>query len=158
MDILPVLTGCVDIICDWWLPTHNKISSACRICSIFLSLWYRLVNSVPTHKNIRNNNDFDLNTQKSNIPFISLHNILDSGCKGIMISSEFTHAMGMKMFELERPIGLQLACMGSKSTVSNGTKASITFGTHTTNEYFDIALWCHIRHTILKTTWRPTRL
>jgi hypothetical protein len=56
-----------------------------------------------------------------------------------MISSEFTHAMGMKMFELECPIGLQLACIGSKSTISYGTKASITFGTRTVNEYFDVA-------------------
>jgi hypothetical protein len=60
------------------LPTHNKFSSARRIHSIHLSLSYQLVNSVPTHKTVRNNNDFDFNTQKSNILFSFLHNNIRS--------------------------------------------------------------------------------
>jgi hypothetical protein len=56
-----------------------------------------------------------------------------------MISSEFTRATNMRTFELEHPIGLQLACIGSKSTINYGTNTSIKFSTRTTDEYFDVA-------------------
>ena len=48
-----------------------------------------------------------------------------------MISPDFIHAMGIIPIKLEQPIGLQLACVGSKST--------ITFRTARVEEYFDIA-------------------
>jgi hypothetical protein len=70
---------------------------------------------------------------------VKAHCLLDSGCEGVMISLEFTCATGMRMFELEHPIGLQLACIGSKSNINYGTNTSIKFGTHTINKYFDVA-------------------
>jgi hypothetical protein len=70
---------------------------------------------------------------------VKAHCLLDSGCEGVMISSEFTRATNMRTFELECPIGLQLACIGSKSTINYGTNASIKIGTRTTDEYFDVA-------------------
>jgi hypothetical protein len=39
---------------------------------------------------------------------VKAHCLLDSGCEGVMISSEFTRAMGMRMFELEHPVGVGL--------------------------------------------------
>ena len=45
------------------------------------------------------------------------HCLLDSGSEGIMISPDFTCAMGMKTFTLAQPIALQLACIGSHSTI-----------------------------------------
>ena len=67
------------------------------------------------------------------------HCLLDSGCEGVMVSPNFTRAMGMKLTKLEQPIGLQLACVGSKSTINYGTEATIVFGNTHIEEYLDVA-------------------
>ena len=41
------------------------------------------------------------------------HCLLDSGSEGILLSPEFMRATGIKTFALEKPIALQLACIGS---------------------------------------------
>jgi hypothetical protein len=56
----------------------------------------------------------------------------------MMITHEFTCATGMKTFMLEQPIALQLACVGSQSTINYGIHATINFGDHNIEEYFDI--------------------
>ena len=56
-----------------------------------------------------------------------------------MISPDFARATGVKTFELKRPIGLQLACVGSKSTINYGAHATIVFGNQSIDEYFDVA-------------------
>ena len=56
-----------------------------------------------------------------------------------MISPDYAQAMGIKTFKLGQPIGLQLACMGSKSTINYGAKSTIVFGNKPTKEYFDVA-------------------
>ena len=56
-----------------------------------------------------------------------------------MISPDFIHAMGIVPIKLEQPIGLQLTCRGSKSTINYGAKSTIMFGTACVEEYFDIA-------------------
>ena len=48
------------------------------------------------------------------------HCLLDSGSEGIMISPDFTRPTGMKTFTLAQPIALQLACIGSRSTINYG--------------------------------------
>ena len=55
-----------------------------------------------------------------------------------MISPDFIRAMGIVPIKLEQPIGLQLACVGSKSTINYGARSTITFGTARVEEYFDI--------------------
>ena len=67
------------------------------------------------------------------------HCLLDSGCEGIMISSDFVRANKLPKFELEKPVILQLACVGSKSTVQYGLIAKILLGNEKYDEYFDIA-------------------
>ncbi|KIJ28411.1 hypothetical protein M422DRAFT_91479, partial [Sphaerobolus stellatus SS14] len=67
------------------------------------------------------------------------HCLLDSGCEGIMISSDSVRANKLAKFELEKPVILQLACMGSKSTVQYGLTAKILLGKEKYEEYFDIA-------------------
>jgi hypothetical protein len=47
--------------------------------------------------------------------------------------------MGMKTFALEQPIALQLACIGSRSTINYGTNTTIRFGCKLYDEYFDLA-------------------
>ncbi|KIJ22395.1 hypothetical protein M422DRAFT_277187 [Sphaerobolus stellatus SS14] len=67
------------------------------------------------------------------------HCLLDSGCEGIMISSDFIRANKLPKFELEKPVILQLACVGSKSTVQYGLTTKILLGKEKYDEYFDIA-------------------
>ena len=55
-----------------------------------------------------------------------------------MPSSRFVRAAGIKAFELKCPIGLQLACMGSKSTINYGTSTTIMVSKTNVKEYFDI--------------------
>ncbi|KIJ47044.1 hypothetical protein M422DRAFT_88114, partial [Sphaerobolus stellatus SS14] len=66
------------------------------------------------------------------------HCLLDSGCEGIMISSDLVHANKLPKFELEKPVILQLACVGSKSTVQYGLTAKILLGKEKCEEYFNI--------------------
>jgi hypothetical protein len=47
--------------------------------------------------------------------------------------------MGMKTFALEQPIALQLAYIGSRSTINYGTNTTIKFGCKLYDEYFDVA-------------------
>ncbi|KIJ48388.1 hypothetical protein M422DRAFT_162722, partial [Sphaerobolus stellatus SS14] len=66
------------------------------------------------------------------------HCLLDRGCEGIMISSDFVRANKLPKFELEKPVILQLACVGSKSTVQYGLTAKILLSKEKYDEYFDI--------------------
>ena len=56
-----------------------------------------------------------------------------------MISPDFTRATGIVTKKLENPVALQLACVGSKSTISYGTMSTIAFGNQCIEEYFDVA-------------------
>ena len=56
-----------------------------------------------------------------------------------MISPDYVRAMGIPTFKLEFPVGLQLACVGSKSTINYGARSSIVFGNRHVEEYFDVA-------------------
>ncbi|KIJ42819.1 hypothetical protein M422DRAFT_123566, partial [Sphaerobolus stellatus SS14] len=67
-----------------------------------------------------------------------VHCLLDSGCEGIMISSDFVSANKLPKFELEKPVILQLACVGCKSTVQYGLTAKILLSKEKYDEYFDI--------------------
>ena len=66
------------------------------------------------------------------------HCVLDSGSEGIMISPDFTHTMGMKTFMLAQPIALQLACIGSCSTINYDAKTTIRFGDQDIDEHFNV--------------------
>jgi len=56
-----------------------------------------------------------------------------------MISPDCTRATGINTFKLEHPIGIQLACVGSKSMINYGAHSSIAFGPKRIDEYFDVA-------------------
>ena len=56
-----------------------------------------------------------------------------------MISPNYIWATGIPIFKLEHPVGLQLACVGSKSTINYGVKSSIVFRNKHIEEYFDMA-------------------
>ena len=67
------------------------------------------------------------------------HCLLDSGCESTMLSSDFMRATKLPKFELEKPVTLQLACVGSKSMVHHGLKTQIILGNSAYEEYFEIA-------------------
>ena len=67
------------------------------------------------------------------------HCLLDIGYEGVMISPNYVRATGIPIFKLEHPVGLQLACMGSKSTINYGVKSSIVFRNKHVEENFNMA-------------------
>ena len=69
---------------------------------------------------------------------VKAHCLLDSGSEGVLLSLEFTRAMGTKTFALEQPIALQLACISSQSMINYRTHATINIGCKVVKEYFDI--------------------
>ena len=56
-----------------------------------------------------------------------------------MISPDYVRATGIPTFKLESPVGLQLACVGSKSMINYGVRSSIVFGNKHVEEYFNVA-------------------
>ena len=56
-----------------------------------------------------------------------------------MISPNYVQAMGIPIFKLEHRVGLQLACVGSKSMINYGVKSSIVFRNKHDEEYFNVA-------------------
>ena len=53
------------------------------------------------------------------------HYLIDSGCKGMMISPNFIRAAKIEPLPLDKPIGIQLAATGSKSVINYGTNMTI---------------------------------
>ena len=66
---------------------------------------------------------------------VKSHCLIESRCKRIMISPEFTQAAKIKMFTLKKPIGIQLEVMDSKSIKNYGmnTIVNITGDASVTN-------------------------
>ena len=69
---------------------------------------------------------------------VKAHCLIDSSCEGVMISSKFTQAAKIKTLALEKPIGKQLAVMGSKSIINYGTNMTIKINSEELKEYFNI--------------------
>ena len=59
-----------------------------------------------------------------------------------MISPNYIWATGIPIFKLEHPVGLQLACVGSKSTINYGVKSSIVFGNKHVEDSVAVARLC----------------
>ena len=69
---------------------------------------------------------------------VKAHCLIDSGCKGVMISPEFTRTAEIKAFALEKPIGIQFAVTGSKSVINYGTNTTIQINDEESKEYFNV--------------------
>ena len=69
---------------------------------------------------------------------VKAHCLIDSGCEGIMISPSFIRAAKIEPFLLDKPIGIQLAVMGSKSIINYGANVTIKYNEKEAKEYFDI--------------------
>ena len=69
---------------------------------------------------------------------VKAHCLIDSSCKGVMISPKFTQAAKIKTFALEKPISIQLEVMGSKSIINYGTNTTIKINGEESKEYFNV--------------------
>ena len=69
---------------------------------------------------------------------VKAHCLIDSSCKGVMISPKFTRAAKIKTFALEKPIVIQLAVMGSKSVINYGTNTTIKINGEELKEHFNV--------------------
>ena len=69
---------------------------------------------------------------------VKAHCLIDSRCKGIMISPNFIRVAKIGPFPLDKPIGIQLAVTGSKSVINYGANMTIKYDGKQSKEYFDI--------------------
>ncbi|KIJ54616.1 hypothetical protein M422DRAFT_140122, partial [Sphaerobolus stellatus SS14] len=65
--------------------------------------------------------------------------LFDSGGEGIIMSSEFVRANGIRMQKLPKPIGIQQAFQGSRAKLYYTATMDITIGQQTYTETFNIA-------------------
>ncbi|KIJ53903.1 hypothetical protein M422DRAFT_92930, partial [Sphaerobolus stellatus SS14] len=65
--------------------------------------------------------------------------LFDSGCEGIIMSSEFARATGIRMHKLPEPIGIQQAFQGSRAKLYYTVTTDITVGQQMYTETFNIA-------------------
>ncbi|KAI0070206.1 hypothetical protein K474DRAFT_1609108, partial [Panus rudis PR-1116 ss-1] len=64
--------------------------------------------------------------------------LLDSGSLADFMSSKLAHQLGIKTFELTKPLPVQMAVQGSHAKVSTGCKAHIKYQHISEERYFDI--------------------
>jgi len=65
--------------------------------------------------------------------------LLDSGSFGDLVSTSLVDQLGLKTVELEKPITLHLAVQGSRSKITRGTKARLSYQSLSEDRYFDVA-------------------
>ena len=58
---------------------------------------------------------------------VKAHCLINSGCEKIMISPSFIRAAKIEPFPLDKPIGIQLTVMGSKSIINYGENTTIKY-------------------------------
>ena len=69
---------------------------------------------------------------------IKAHCLIDSRCKGIMISPNFIRVAKIEPFPLDKQMGIQLAVTGSKSIINYGANTTIKYNEKELKEYFNI--------------------
>ncbi|KAI0047078.1 hypothetical protein FA95DRAFT_1463129, partial [Auriscalpium vulgare] len=65
--------------------------------------------------------------------------LFDSGSTADLVSPDFARVANLPLFVLEKPVPLQLGCVGSRSSINFGTEPTIQFGGVDRSWYFDIA-------------------
>ncbi|KZV91214.1 hypothetical protein EXIGLDRAFT_615939, partial [Exidia glandulosa HHB12029] len=66
--------------------------------------------------------------------------LIDTGTDTDMVSAGFAKVVGLKTFALEKPVGLQMACVGSRSRINFGARTGISIGKRllVKDKYFDV--------------------
>jgi hypothetical protein len=69
---------------------------------------------------------------------IPAYALFDSGSSADVMSPDFARVSKTRLFKLDRPVGLQLGCVGSRGLINHGTNASIKLLGVDSRHYFDI--------------------
>jgi hypothetical protein len=70
---------------------------------------------------------------------VKAYTLFDSGSTTDAVSPDFTRVANVPIYELEKPLTLQLGCAGSRSKINFGTESQIKFGSIANNTYLDVA-------------------
>ena len=72
---------------------------------------------------------------------INAYTLFDSGSEADCVSSDFATVAKLKTFPLDAPVGLQMGCKGSRSSMSYGARAEIKFNDQISfpSTYLDVA-------------------
>ena len=64
--------------------------------------------------------------------------LLDSGSSVDCVSPEFARVARLPVFPLDKPVGLQLGCVGSRSSINFGVRDKVLFGGRAEEVYLDV--------------------
>lgn len=64
--------------------------------------------------------------------------LLDTGSLADFMSTRFAHQIGVKTFELEKPLPVHLAVQGSRAKINLGCTADLAYQRVRTARYFDV--------------------
>ena len=70
---------------------------------------------------------------------VNAYTLFDSGSTTDAVSPDFTRIANIAIYELEKPLTLQLGCAGSRSKINFGTESMIEFNSIAKNTYLDVA-------------------
>ncbi|KAI0039991.1 hypothetical protein FA95DRAFT_1454419, partial [Auriscalpium vulgare] len=65
--------------------------------------------------------------------------LFDSGSTADLVSPDFARVANLPLFVLDKPVPLQLGCVGSRSAINFGTEPTISFAGVHQQWYFDVA-------------------
>jgi hypothetical protein len=70
---------------------------------------------------------------------VKAYTLFDSGSTTDAVSPDFTRIANVPIYELEKPLTLQLGCAGSRSKINFGTESRVEFDSITIDTYLDVA-------------------
>ncbi|KAK7684481.1 hypothetical protein QCA50_012428 [Cerrena zonata] len=89
-------------------------------------------------KEVRPQRDFKCMTTYVEVNGLRGLALLDSGSSIDCVSPEFARIAKLKTIPLTKPVGLQLGCVGSRSTINFGTRNVVTIGEERDKVYLDV--------------------
>ena len=70
---------------------------------------------------------------------VKAYTLFDSGSTTDALSPDFTRVANVPIYELEKPLTLQLGCAGSRSKIKFRTESHIEFASIAKDTYLDVA-------------------
>jgi Retroviral aspartyl protease len=70
---------------------------------------------------------------------VKAYTLFDSGSMTDAVSLDFMRVANVPIYELEKPLTLQLGCAGSRSKINFGTESHIEFASIAKDTYLDVA-------------------
>ena len=94
--------------------------------------------SAITPKEVRPEREFKCMTTYVELNGLQGLALLDSGSSVDCVSPEFARIAKLKVAPLAKPVGLQLGCVGSRSTINFGIRTDVTIAQQTEKVYLDV--------------------